>query len=49
MPQSLDHWCESLLYVAGEAWARKTGSDAADWNRETSVSFETGSNTAKWS
>jgi Protein of unknown function (DUF4240) len=48
MPQSLDDWCESLLYVPRHAWARVTGGAAEDWDHETSVSYETGSNTAKW-
>jgi hypothetical protein len=48
MPQSVDEWCESLLYVASRAWARRTGRTEDEWSFATSVSFETGSNTAGW-
>jgi predicted DNA-binding WGR domain protein len=37
---------ESLLYLAGKAYARKTGQD--DFPHTTRVSYETGSNTAGW-
>lgn len=48
MPKSLDEWCEPLLSVARDAWAEKTGRDAQDWPFEESVSYETGSNAARW-
>jgi hypothetical protein len=48
MPRTLDEWCESLLGVGAQAWALKTGRDEEDWDFDTSVSFETGSNKAKW-
>jgi hypothetical protein len=48
MPKSLDQWCESLLYVATNAWAEKTGNDPGDWEFQPSVSYETGSNRALW-
>lgn len=48
MSTSIDDWCESLLYVAGRAWAQKTGRDESEWDCETSVSFESFSNTAQW-
>lgn len=48
MPQSLDEWCEALLYVASRAWAEKTGRDEEDWAFQASVSYETGSNATKW-
>jgi hypothetical protein len=48
MPQSLDEWCEALLYVAPRAWASKTGRDEENWGFQASVSYETGSNSAKW-
>ena len=39
MPTRLEDWCESLLYVAGED---------EDSSFSTSVSYESGSNKAKW-
>ncbi|MCE9552018.1 MAG: DUF4240 domain-containing protein [Planctomycetes bacterium] len=48
MPKSLDQWCESLLYVASRAWAAATGNNEEDWEHFTGVSYETGSNKAKW-
>ena len=48
MPASCEEWCESLLYVASEAWARSTGNDPDDWAFDASVSYETGSNAAQW-
>ena len=38
-------WCESLLYVAREAWAK---TQKTEWDFEASVSYETGSNAALW-
>jgi hypothetical protein len=48
MPKSLDEWCEALLYVAQRAWAERTGRDEEEWDCDTSVSYETGSNEARW-
>jgi len=48
MPKSSDQWAESLMYVAGQAWAEATGNDEEDYNFEPSVSYETGSNDAQW-
>lgn len=48
MPKSLDHWCESLLYVAQRAWAAATGEDEESWDHQSPVSYETGSNKANW-
>jgi hypothetical protein len=48
MPQS-DEWCESLLYVAKDAWAAHTGQEASSWPHLTGVSYETGSNSEQWS
>ena len=48
MPKSLDHWCESLLFVAQNAWAEATGKDPEDWDHHASVDYETGSNKAAW-
>ena len=45
MPNSLDAWCEPLLYAARKAWVRKAGEP---FNYVTKVSFETGSNVSKW-
>ena len=49
MPQSIDDWCESLLYVAMDAWAAHTGDEPSAWPHLTSVSYETGSNSGLWS
>lgn len=38
--------CESLLYVAQRAFERVTGSE---WTHESPLSYETGSNSEKWS
>ena len=38
-------WCESLLYVAREAWGK---TQSKEWDFEASVSYETGSNIALW-
>ena len=48
MPKTITEWCEPLLYVAREAWEQKTGTDAEEWDYETKVSYETGSNEALW-
>jgi hypothetical protein len=48
MPKSCDQWAESLLYVAGQAWAELTGNDEEDYDRESSVSYESFSNEAQW-
>jgi hypothetical protein len=48
MPKTIREWCEPLLYVAGEAWAKKTGRDAEEWDYQTEVSYETGSNERLW-
>jgi hypothetical protein len=45
MPKSSDHWCEALLYVASSAYETATGEES---DFETSVSYETGRNTAQW-
>jgi Protein of unknown function (DUF4240) len=41
--------CESLLYVASQAWASKTGNEANDWSFIASVNYETGCNSSRWS
>jgi len=48
MPKSSDQWAESLLYVAGQAWAEVTGNDEEDYDRESTLSFESFSNEAQW-
>ena len=48
MPISSDQWAESLLYVAGQTWAELTGNDEEDYDRESSVSYESFSNSAQW-
>lgn len=48
MPKSSNEWAESLLYVAGRAWAEVTGNNAEDYPRESTVSFESFSNKAQW-
>ncbi len=48
MPKSSDQWAESLLYVAGQAWAELTGNNEEDYDREATVSYESFSNEAQW-
>lgn len=48
MPDSLDMWLESLLFVAAQAWEESSGEDFDQWHCETSASYETGSNEAQW-
>ena len=48
MPKTLDQWCEPLLGVAAQAWAQRAGRDPDDWDFESSLSYETGSNLAEW-
>lgn len=48
MQRFADHWCESLLYVAQNAWAASSGSDPSDWTFEATVSYESGSNHDLW-
>ena len=48
MPKSADQWAESLLYAAGQAWAEVTGNDEEEYDRESSVSYESFSNKAQW-
>ena len=48
MPQSIEQWCESLLYPHREAWAELTGRDSSEWPFSSSVSYESGSNSDLW-
>ncbi|WP_161961565.1 MULTISPECIES: DUF4240 domain-containing protein [Xanthomonas] len=48
MQRSADQWCESLLYVAPNAWAAGSGRDPSDWPFEATVSYESGSNPDLW-
>ena len=48
MPKSTDQWFEALLYAAAEAWARSTGRDPEEWDYQTDVDCETGSNEEGW-
>jgi len=48
MPTSVNRWCESLLYVAQNAWAEATGSEPGEWDYSAPLSYETGSNAAAW-
>ena len=48
MPKQLEHWFEPLLYVSEAAWSSVTGRDSSEWEFESSVSYETGSNSAHW-
>ena len=45
MAEYADEWCEALLSAADEAWFEKTGEE---WDFETTVSYETGSNEDQW-
>ncbi|MDR0672488.1 MAG: DUF4240 domain-containing protein [Zoogloeaceae bacterium] len=46
--KSIDQWCESLLYVAPNAWGKITDSNPDEWDYFPDISFETGSNTNLW-
>ncbi|MCS3746994.1 hypothetical protein FHY18_002590 [Xanthomonas arboricola] len=48
MQRSADQWYESLLYVAPNAWAAASGSDPSEWEFESTVSYESGSNPDLW-
>ena len=48
MPKTLDGWCEGLLYPQRNAWARLTGKDESEWEFDSSVSYESGSNEELW-
>lgn len=48
IPETLDEWCEALLYPHRRAWAKITGSDESEWTYDASVSYESGSNEALW-
>lgn len=45
MSEYADEWCEGLLSAAEEAWLERTGEE---WEFETTVSYETGSNEEQW-
>jgi len=48
MPKSEKEWCEALLNASSAAWQKQKGA-GAEWNGwDTSVSYETGSNTTGW-
>jgi hypothetical protein len=42
-PNTIDQWCEPLLYAARSAWQEQTGEEV---DFDTNVSFESGSNAA---
>jgi len=48
MPNSIDKWCEALLYSHRHAWAETTGRDISEWAFDASVSYESGSNPDLW-
>ena len=48
MPKTLDEWCEALLTVAPEAWAKQVKCDPEEWEHASNVSYESGSNKAMW-
>ena len=48
MPNSIEQWCEGLLYVYLKAWAELTGNGDEDWPHFSTVSYETGSNQSQW-
>lgn len=48
MPDSIEQWCEALLYQHRNAWAASRGCEIGDWPFSASVSYETGSNSALW-
>lgn len=48
MPTSFDQWCEPLLYAAPDAWAAVTRKRPTDYAHVSPVSYESGSNAARW-
>ena len=48
VPKSLDYWCEALLGVSRRAWTVLTGGDEDEWDNDSPVSYETGSNRPNW-
>ena len=48
MPNSIDQWCEALLYPHRAAWAERTANEQSAWPFEASVSDESGSNPDLW-
>jgi hypothetical protein len=48
MPKSVEQWCESLLYPHRKAWEQVTQRDSSEWPFLSSVSYESGSNSALW-
>jgi hypothetical protein len=48
MPNSIELWCEGLLYVHVKAWSEVTGNSEEDWPHISTVSYETGSNQSQW-
>ena len=48
MPQSIEQWCEPLLYPHRAAWAAQTGNYQSEWPFVATVSYESGSNTELW-
>lgn len=48
MPKSSDNWAESLLYVTGQAWAAVTGNEEGEYDRDSTVSYESFSNKSQW-
>lgn len=47
MPQSLEQWCEPLLYAACDAWEDAVGANEP-WTYQAPVNYQTGSNRAQW-
>jgi Protein of unknown function (DUF4240) len=45
MPNTIERWCEPLLYAARLAWKEQTQEDL---DFDTKISFESGSNTSLW-
>lgn len=48
MPKRADQWLEPLLFVAANVFAELTGREADEWQPDTALSYETGSNLDGW-
>lgn len=44
MPKTMDGWLEPLLFVAADAWAKRTDEASGNWDHGTEFNYETGSN-----
>jgi len=48
IPNSIECWAQSLLFVAAEAWSSAMGRDQEEYMHNPKHSYATFSNTANW-